>query len=53
VPVELALESWQLPELLAVAVSTDGEVPADPDGGATAPTDPNQGVAVPVVPEVC
>ena len=55
VPVELALESWQLPELLAVAVSTDGEVPTDPDGGATpgGATDPNQGVAVPVVPEVC
>jgi len=52
VPVELALENWQLPELLAVAVSTDGEVPADPDGGVGG-TDPAQGVAVPVVPEVC
>jgi len=52
VPVELALENWQLPELLAVAVSTDGEVPADPDGGVGG-TDSAQGVAVPVVPEVC
>jgi predicted phage baseplate assembly protein len=52
--VELPLENWQLPELLAVVVSTDGSVnddlraspgPFDGDLGG--------GVAVPIVPEVC
>ncbi|HVE86033.1 MAG TPA: putative baseplate assembly protein [Myxococcales bacterium] len=54
IPVELALESWQLPELLAVAVDTDGNVPTSPLGaGAGGDADSSLGVAVPVVPEVC
>ena len=54
--VELPLEDWQLPELLAIVVSTDGTVNDDlralPDpisGGAGS----TGGVAVPIIPEVC
>ena len=45
------MESWQLPELLGIVVSADGEVPLTlSDSG----TDASQaGVAVPMVPEVC
>jgi predicted phage baseplate assembly protein len=52
--VELPLENWQLPELLAVVVSTDGSVSTDlraspvPFDGDT-----SGGIAVPIVPEVC
>jgi predicted phage baseplate assembly protein len=51
---EVMLESYQLPELLAVKVS------AGPDGSGVAPStslepepDPAEGVSVPVVPKVC
>ena len=51
---ELALESWQLPELLQV------EVAAGPDGSGiavptslTPPVETDNNVAVPVVPKVC
>lgn len=48
-PVELALEPWQLPELLAVVVGVDEEPP--PELRLPPPGPP--GVAVPVVPERC
>lgn len=48
---EIAMEEWQLPELLAVVVSTDGTVPTDVKAAPPAPAE--TGVAVPVVPEVC
>lgn len=53
--IELPLQAWQLPELLAVVVSTDGKVSND----ITALPDPiagsveGGGIAVPIVPEVC
>ncbi|MGM0758803.1 MAG: putative baseplate assembly protein [Thermodesulfobacteriota bacterium] len=55
--IEISLADWQLPELLAVLVSTDGVTPesvtgiAARHGGARAGAD--GGVALPVVPEVC
>lgn len=55
--IEISLADWQLPELLAVVVSTDGVTPesvtgvAGRDGGARAGAD--GGVGLPVVPEVC
>ena len=53
---ELPLEIWQLPELLAVVVSTDGEVADDLRGAPAGGADGDSGdgaVAVPIVPEVC
>ncbi len=55
--IEITLAGWQLPELLAVAVGTDGVTPekvAAPGAGAPGDVDgPGRGVALPVVPEVC
>jgi len=55
--IQINLEQWQLPELLAVVVSTDGVTPDNVTGsGATegGGTDDGSGsVALPVVPEVC
>jgi hypothetical protein len=48
----LTLQSWQLPELLAVVVDADGNLPADLAQPANPFAGP-EGVAVPVVPEVC
>ena len=51
---ELALQAWQLPELLSVVVSTDAQASEDllalPDSlsGGT-----DGGIAVPIIPEVC
>jgi predicted phage baseplate assembly protein len=54
-PVELVLQQWQLPELIAVVVDADGGLPSDlrgaPDPFSTGGT--TSQVAVPVVPEVC
>ena len=53
--IELPLQAWQLPELLAVVISTDGQVSndisalPDPIAGSVA----GGGIAVPIVPEVC
>ena len=58
-PVEIDLDAWQLPELLAVAVSSDGVVPdavSSRAGGGASGTEggsPAGGVALPVVPESC
>ncbi len=57
-PVAITLEAWQLPELLAVAVSSDGLVPDAPGGRGGAGTEAGGGgeaggVALPVVPESC
>jgi predicted phage baseplate assembly protein len=54
--VEIGLTDWQLPELLAVAVSTDGVTPegvtgTTPGGGELEGR--GGGVALPVVPESC
>ena len=52
--VELVLQTWQLPELLSVVVSTDAQASDDllalPDSlsGGT-----DGGIAVPIIPEVC
>jgi hypothetical protein len=52
--VELPLETWQLPELLAVVVSTDGSVSDDLRAAPVAfDGDLGGGIAVPIVPEVC
>lgn len=48
--IELSLESWQLPELLAVVVSTDGTVSEELRG---APAPSTGGTAVPIIPVVC
>jgi predicted phage baseplate assembly protein len=47
----IAIKQWQLPELLAVVVNTDGVIPESVtvQGGASG----TGGVALPVVPEVC
>jgi hypothetical protein len=54
-PVELVLQHWQLPELMAVVIDADGGLPNDlrgaPDPFSTGSTATQ--VAVPVVPEVC
>ncbi len=51
--IDLKLQDWQLPELLAVVISTDGQLSNDitalPDPVAGSVT----GIAVPIVPEVC
>lgn len=65
--IRITLTDWQLPELLAVRVNTDGVVPDRIDGSATGATGTGTttttggaavgttggGVALPVVPEVC
>jgi predicted phage baseplate assembly protein len=58
--IEIGLEQWQLPELLAVVVSTDGITPESVTeqgmseaGGAGGTTGVGGSVALPVVPEVC
>jgi hypothetical protein len=49
-PVELPLEPWQLPELLAVVVGVDED---EAPGEVRLPPPATPGVAVPVVPERC
>lgn len=52
-PANLALENWQLPELMGVVVSV-GDSPADDLKGLFGSTSGiGAGVAVPVIPEVC
>jgi len=51
--IEISLQPWQLPELLAIVVSTDGTLSDDMPGGASVLPSGSGGVAVPVVPEVC
>ena len=58
--IRITLTDWQLPELLAVRVNTDGVVPDRIDGGATGAAGTGTtgattggGIALPVVPEVC
>jgi len=58
--IEIDLKDWQLPELLAVVVNTDGFTPASiteqgmSGGGGTGEAGGfGGGVALPVVPEVC
>ncbi|HEX4947620.1 MAG TPA: putative baseplate assembly protein [Blastocatellia bacterium] len=50
--VRLALQPWQLPELLSVVVAVDADAPLDLRAVPNPFADVN-GVAVPVVPEVC
>lgn len=57
--IQIDLEQWQLPELLAVTVSTDGVIPETVTGitiggtGAGTEGGVGGGVALPVVPEIC
>lgn len=62
--VEITLQPWQLPELLAVTVGVDGIVPDEMEaggifgggtfgGGTAGEGTTGGGVALPVVPEVC
>jgi len=53
--IQINLEAWQLPELLAVVVSTDGVTPDNVTGttGGGSEGGAGGGVALPVVPEVC
>lgn len=63
--IEITLEQWQLPELLVVELSADGEVPPSVtaqgmgmttgsiDGSSSGSTSTGGIVALPVVPEVC
>jgi len=58
--IEIELKEWQLPELLAIAVGTDGVTPeavigqgTGSAGGAGGPGGAGGGIALPVVPEVC
>jgi hypothetical protein len=51
-PVAMNLESWQLPELLAVVVMVGDTAPLDLRA-APDPFDGDLAMAVPVVPEVC
>ena len=59
--IEITLEPWQLPELLAVTVGNDGVTPEEMEaggmsGGGTGTSGTGTaggGVALPVVPEVC
>ncbi len=52
-PVELPLQAWQLPELLAVTVASDGVTPDQvvTEGGGAG--EGGGGIALPVVPEIC
>ena len=54
-PVEIDFKEWQLPELLAVAVSTDGVTPESVSGrtGSGTGSQGGGGIALPVVPEIC
>ena len=55
-PVELSLDPWQLPELLAVTVGSDGNLPEDIEAagpGAAGESGNTRLVALPVVPEIC
>jgi hypothetical protein len=52
-PVELRLESWQLPELLSVVAVVDSNGAPPNLRGVPNPFADAAGVAVPVVPEVC
>lgn len=55
-PIEITLKDWQLPELLAVMVSTDGVTPDYVNGVSVDQGDESDGgggVALPVVPETC
>ena len=59
--IEIGLKEWQLPELLAVVVSTDGVTPESVTGQGTSGVGGTGGingtgsgsVALPVVPEIC
>lgn len=54
--IQITLQSWQLPELLSVVVSTDGTVSDElrgGQGGSGSGEDGGTGIAVPVIPEVC
>lgn len=54
--IQITLREWQLPELLAVVVSTDGSTPETVTGtsnGAGTEGETGGGVALPVVPESC
>lgn len=54
--IQIDLQEWQLPEVLAVVVSTDGVTPDNVTGtglGDGTGTEGGGGVALPVVPEVC
>lgn len=53
--VQIGLEAWQLPELLAVVVGTDGITPDNVTGAAGGASEGGAGggVALPVVPEIC
>jgi hypothetical protein len=48
----IPLQRWQLPELLGVAVATDGTVPNEATISTPSSMQPDE-IAVPVVPEVC
>ena len=50
--IQIELQEWQLPELLAVVVSTDGVIP-DSVTGQDGNEGSTGGVALPVVPEIC
>ena len=56
--IQITLQEWQLPELLAVVVSTDGVTPDNVTGtgvagGSGTEGETGGGVALPVVPEIC
>jgi predicted phage baseplate assembly protein len=51
--VELVLQSWQLPELLSVVVSTDAQASDDLFASSDTLSGGTGGVAVPIIPEVC
>jgi hypothetical protein len=51
--VTMALDPWQLPELLSVVVVADAEAPTDLRGVPNPFADAGHQVAVPVVPEFC
>ncbi|HEU4390463.1 MAG TPA: putative baseplate assembly protein, partial [Blastocatellia bacterium] len=52
-PIEMSLQSWQLPELLSVVVVADANPPDNLRGVPNPFGDQGGVVAVPVVPEVC
>ncbi len=58
-PIELPLQAWQLPELLAVTVASDGVTPdqvvaeGGGAGGGAGEGSGGGGIALPVVPEIC